>query len=144
MLVWPLPNCGWFSQNPEIAPPFRNPAQRNGSIPQRRYQQTLWFQSWFQSGANTFRPSTVGPFWLIWFRFIKSMVLVLVDCFFLVDLFELVQKIEGPGFPALNFQGYDSKITNLCFQLSLLCFLLLQFQTSMGPLLQNLGASIVG
>ena len=49
-----------------FAPPFRNPGMIRF---QRKYQPTLWFQPWFQSGANGFRPSTVGnsPKWLVSF-----------------------------------------------------------------------------
>ena len=37
----------------------RSETQRNDTIAQRKYRQTMGFQPWFQRGANGFRPSTV-------------------------------------------------------------------------------------
>ena len=48
-------SCGWL-RNP-FHTTFLKPW--NDSILQHRYQETLWFQPWFQSGAG-FPPSTVG------------------------------------------------------------------------------------
>ena len=43
-------NCGWFRSHHRL----------DDAIPQRKYQQIMiWFQPWFQTGANVVRPSRV-------------------------------------------------------------------------------------
>ena len=50
-----LRNLLWMVAKSTNAPFLRNPGTSH-SIPQNKYQHTLWFQPWFQSGVG-FRPS---------------------------------------------------------------------------------------
>ena len=91
------------AKSASLAPPFRNPTEwfdalvsstNNGvpwfqsGIPQCKYQQTLWFQPWFQSGAN-------------WISSIHSMVTTCFPLFFR----------GGGGFPLLALSEW---LATLC------------------------------
>ena len=53
-----------MGSNPEKSQ-HRSGTQGNDSILQRKYQQTLWFQPCFQSGARFRPPTACSPFWVV-------------------------------------------------------------------------------